>query len=139
MAKKGTTKRKMVDRFNQLFGTHHGSGECTPDPHDPVPFEVPAGLKEPPSIQEQIAQAVHEQLERTKDEEWDSPEEADDFEEEDPEILDFSPYEQHLIDMEYEPDMPGIVEEPPQDTPPADEPPPDDVPRQEQDDSKSAD
>ena len=104
---------KIGKRVKEFFGGHHGRDQPRVDPHDPTPHELFMQETVPLSISEQIAQAVHAQLAAKDDDVWETPEEADDFEEEDPDILDFSPYERHMIETHEEALTPAI-EDPPE-------------------------
>ena len=87
---------------------------------------MPAGATIPPSLSEQIARAVHFEIDRRDNEGFETPDEADDFEEEDPDALDFSPYEEIFEPMIPEPgDMDTPEPDPEPDPPPTpDEPEP---------------
>lgn len=89
--------------------THHGIG---PDPEkcDPTPVEIPIGKGMPPTMAEQIAEAVHAQLSARDNQEFETPEEADDFDEDDPDFLDMSPYERYFHETEIEEMTPSIQE-----------------------------
>ncbi len=71
---------------------HHGG---TPDPenHDETPVEMPLHACRPTPLNELIARMVHQHVEAEKNEGFETFEESNDFEEEDPEVLDMSPYE----------------------------------------------
>lgn len=76
---------------------------------DPTPLEIPLGAGQPPSIQEMIAKYVHETLKKEENLEPESWEEANDFEEEDPDTLVMSSrYElkelEPDLDATYDPD-----------------------------------
>jgi len=89
----------------------YASGEG-PEQLDPTPKEMPAGCFRPKSLQEMMAEMLREHIEASKYEEegFETYEEANDFEEEDPDILEMSPYT--LLEAPEEPIMPK--EPPPQ-------------------------
>lgn len=68
---------------------------------DTTPMELPIGFRRPPSLQEYIARMVRDAVELEKGEEFESWEESDDFEEEDPDTLDFSKYELQELQQEH--------------------------------------
>ena len=74
---------------------HNGVGSDV-EKLDPTPVEMPVGASTPTPLSELIARAVHAQLQAQSEEGYETPEEADDFEEEDPDVLDLTPYEEHL-------------------------------------------
>lgn len=78
----------------------HWGGKPDPEKLDPVPMEMPIGAKTPMPLSEMIARAVHAELDTRDSEGHDSPEEADDFTEEDPETLDMTKYEQHFVEVD---------------------------------------
>lgn len=86
---------------------HHG-GPTEPEKLDTTPVEMPLGYAKPTPISELIARAVHEQIQAQSEEEHETFEEANDFEPEDPDVLDFSAYEIH----EGLDELPAGVEEP---------------------------
>ena len=116
---------------------HWGTGKPDPEKVDPTPIELPAGFEKPPTLSEQIAQAVHWEMNQRGFEGFETPEEADDFEEDpDPDQLDMTPYEQMFeepIFKDLEPDPPD------RDTPPEPDPaepaPPDEASRPDDADS----
>lgn len=64
------------------------------EPVSQVPIELPAGSSEPESLESIFARLLHRHTEDKAMEGFDTPEEADDFELEDPDyMLDMSPYE----------------------------------------------
>ena len=65
---------------------------------DPTPMEMPIGCKTPMALNDMIAMMIRNEVQREKDEPFETPEEADDFEPVDEELLDFSPYELHLME-----------------------------------------
>lgn len=67
---------------------------------DPTPIEMPVGAMRPRSLQDLVAQMVKSAVEAERGEEFESWEESDDFEEEDPDTLDFSAYELQEIQSE---------------------------------------
>lgn len=72
-----------------------------PEENDGVPVEMPLGACRPTPLSELLARAVHEMVQQQTEEDYETPEEADDFEEDDPDTLDFSEYE--FDDVEPEP------------------------------------
>lgn len=62
-------------------------------PLDPTPVEMPIGYTRPRSLQDYIATMVRQAVMAEQEEEFETWEESDDFEEEDPDTLDFSKYE----------------------------------------------
>lgn len=67
---------------------------------DTTPMEIPIGAQRPRSLQDYIATMVRQAVMAEKDEEFETWEESDDFEEEDPDTLDFSRFElQELQDV----------------------------------------
>ena len=105
---------------------------------DTTPMELPAGYTRPRPLSDVIAQMVREAIEVEKGEEYETPEEADDFDMDDEDLmLDFSPYE--LTDLtEEEPlpkptlranEQPETQQEAPQEeiTPPEEHTPPEQV------------
>lgn len=87
-----------------------------PDPEklDTTPVALPVGACQPTPLQDIVARLVREAIELEKDEEFESFEESNDFEEEDPDTLNMSPYE--LTDMTEEFLTPE-AQEAPQETP----------------------
>lgn len=72
-----------------------------PEPlRDTTPIELPLGAHRPRSLQDYIATMVRQAVEAERGEEFESWEDSDDFEEEDPDTLDFSRYE--LQDLQEE-------------------------------------
>lgn len=97
----------------------HWGGTPDVEKLDTTPVELPAGATIPIPLSQQIANAVHAELSVQSREGFDTPEEAEDFEEEDPEALDMSPYEKYFHDIQEEypedsaEDQPEAVSEPP--------------------------
>lgn len=67
---------------------------------DMTPIEMPLGACRPTPLQDLIAHMVRQQVQQESGDEWETPDEADDFEEEEPDTLDMSPYEQIMIEPE---------------------------------------
>lgn len=69
-------------------------GYPDPEPCDPTPVEMPLGYIQPTPLQDLIANMVRQAVSMEQDEEFETMEEADDFELEDEEdmLLDMSPY-----------------------------------------------
>lgn len=104
-------KKDAVERMDRAMNpSHYGIGSDVEE-LDPTPVELPAGATAPPTMSEMIARVVHAKLESQEQEGYDSPEEADDFEEEDPDYLDMTAYEEHLIVTE-EDVLEGLPEAP---------------------------
>ena len=68
------------------------------DDIDNTPIEMPFGARRPETLADTVARMVKAGIEAEKDEEFESIEEADDFEEDDPDTLDMSPYEFEQLD-----------------------------------------
>lgn len=91
------------------FRRMQGAGDR---PADNTPVEMPLGARRAPSLADQIARMVHQAIEAEKGSEYGSWEEEDDFEEEDPDVLDFSKYElqelqEEMAIRDYGPDPDG--------------------------------
>lgn len=68
---------------------------------DPTPMEIPLGAKRPIPLNEMIARFIRDEVQRESAEEFETLEEADDFEPEDEDLLDLSPYEMTAMQAEY--------------------------------------
>lgn len=68
-------------------------GGYPPQEMDETPVEIPIGLSRPTPLQDIIAKMVRQAVEAERGEEFETPEESDDFEPEDENLMDFSPYE----------------------------------------------
>lgn len=68
-------------------------GRPDPEKLDPTPIEVPFSARRPRPLQDVIARMVRDAIAVEKGEEFETFEEANDFEEDDPDTLDLSPYE----------------------------------------------
>ncbi len=80
---------------------------------DTTPIEMPMGAQRPTPIQDIIARMVHNAIETEKGDEYETQEEANDFEPEDETLLDMSPYT--LLDIPEEQILaPEPTEEPPE-------------------------
>lgn len=77
------------------------NGKRDPENLDTTPIEMPLGACRPTPIQDLIARMVRQAIVEEKGIEPETWEESDDFEEEDPDTLDFSRYE--LLDIGEEP------------------------------------
>lgn len=75
-------------------------GGHPPPEMDDTPLEMPLGARRPTPLADIIANSVRLAIEAEKRVEMESPEEADDFSEEDPETLDLSAYELDEIQSE---------------------------------------
>lgn len=67
---------------------------------DTTPVEMPLGASRPTPLQDIVARMVREAVAIEKGEEFETWEEQNDFDEEDPDTLDLSPYELQEIDHE---------------------------------------
>jgi hypothetical protein len=68
--------------------------EDSREPLNSTPMEMPMGYEAPESLESMVARMLHEDRVRQSAQGYDSPEEADDFEDEDPDfLLDMSRYE----------------------------------------------
>ena len=76
-----------------------------PDPEvlDDTPVAMPLSACRPPNLTEQIAKMVRAAIQEERQDEMETFEEANDFEEEDPEAIDLSPYELTPMQAEYDP------------------------------------
>lgn len=102
----------------------------SPDPEilDDTPLEMPLGARRPTPLHDIIARMVRDAVSQETGDVWETPEEADDFEEEDPDTLDFSPYEfDELSEEFFDPPEDPVPPEPQQtgDAPDPNEPEPD--------------
>ena len=84
---------------------------------DPTPMEMPLGARMPESLQDTIARMVRVAVQEETNEELESWDEANDFTEDDPDVLDFSPYEFDDLEQEGNPfiemkDAPEPTDEP---------------------------
>lgn len=75
-----------MGHFNRMQGPPEPELDCTP-------IELPLNARRPRSLQDYIATMVQHAVMAERGEEMESWEESDDFEEEDPDTLDFSRYE----------------------------------------------
>lgn len=73
---------------------------CPEEPEDNTPLEMPLGRHRPLSLQDFIARSVRDALAAESGEDFETWEESDDFEEDDPDTLDFSRYELHETSLE---------------------------------------
>lgn len=110
--------KKETERCQKTVDMFRGSTdfpEC-----DDTPVEMPVGYKQPTSLQDFIAQAVRTAVSQETEDEFDSIEEADDFEvDSDDGLLDFSPYElTELQDEEPILETPTPIKEAPQEEAP---------------------
>lgn len=71
---------------------------------DTTPLELPAGVTAPRPLADVIARMVRDAIQEEKGEEFETPEEADDFDMDDDELLDLSPYE--MTDLTEEEPLP---------------------------------
>jgi len=74
-----------------------------PDPEvlDDTPIEMPLNARMPRPLQDLIASMIRQEIETQGSEEFETIEEADDFEEDDPDTLDLSRYEFEDMKEEY--------------------------------------
>jgi hypothetical protein len=89
---------------NKPLPPQHWTAGPDPEDLDLTPVEMPLGACRPEPLEQIISRMVRAAVEEERGEEFETPEEAEDFEEEDPEVLGLSPYE--LVDMKPEPDVP---------------------------------
>lgn len=98
---------------------------------DTTPIAMPAGYAVPTPLQDIIARMVRNAVEQEREEEFETLEESDDFDIDDDELLDLSPYE--LADLQDE--FPMLTAErpvePDQGDSPSSEGPPDPTPESE--------
>ncbi len=80
-----------------------GNPKGDPEKLDPTPMAVPMGYSQPPPLQDLIAKMVRTAIEIEKGEEFETMDEAEDFEEEESDLLDMSPYEFIEIQEDYDP------------------------------------
>lgn len=83
-----------------------------PDPEDldTTPIEMPLGARRPTPIHELIARMVKEAVATETNEDYETFDESNDFDEEDPDTIDLSPYE--LVPMtEQELDLAALGDE----------------------------
>ncbi|AXL15460.1 hypothetical protein [Microviridae sp.] len=85
---------------------------------DPTPMELPAGYATPRPLAEVIAGMVRQAVEAEKGEEFETPEEADDFDMDDDDLLDMSPYELNELTEQEPLPKPHVKAETPPVTPP---------------------
>lgn len=65
-----------------------------PEEHDDTPVEIPAALKQPETMQEMLARLIAERVAgQAQAQGFDTWEEDEDFEDEDPNLLDMTKYE----------------------------------------------
>ncbi len=94
-----------------------------------TPVEMPIGYMRPTPLQDLIAKMVRAAVINEEKEEFETEEESDDFEEENPELLDMSPYtltnlqEEEPISQE-DPDPPDVLQPTPDLSPTGDPPDP---------------
>jgi hypothetical protein len=84
---------------------------------DPTPIELPAGYMHPTPLPELIARMVKEAIEEEKGESYETIEDADDFDVDDDDLLDLSPYELTELHDEEPLEKPTISAEQPAETP----------------------
>ena len=109
MSKKKATRKRSPSRGQGEAKTLHPRfhGHSTVDDLDRTPVAIPLGAGEPASMEDMIARMVRQAMQIEKAEEFETIEEAGDFEEEDPDTLDMSKYEFSEIQDWYEiPDQP---------------------------------
>ncbi len=98
---------------------------------DNTPVDMPIGMERPPSMRELVQEYVEGALsQRAQDEQMGTFEEEDDFEADDPDLLDLSGFEVFEHPMAEEDEAGTVVasEDPPVDAPAASEPPPTEPP-----------
>lgn len=98
----------------------HWGGTPDPEDLDDTPVEMPISACRPTPLNELIARAVQQAFESEGNDQVESWDEANDFEEEDPDALDMSPYEltelhpEPLPSAEIEADKPSEAPEAPE-------------------------
>lgn len=85
-------------------------------PMDTTPVEMPMGYITPTPLHDLIASMVRQAVEEEKDDEFETIEEADDFDMPDDELLDMSPYEFDDLVEEEPLEAPQTPSEAPQET-----------------------
>lgn len=100
-------------------------GEPDQEKLDTTPVEMPLGYTRPTPLQDLIATMVRDAVQQENQEDFETLEEADDFEEEDPELLDMSRYE--LTELNEEVPLADLAEDPQAPEEPVDPPPNDQV------------
>lgn len=75
-------------------------GNHAPQKLDTTPIEMPLSAMRPTPIQDIIARMVQNAIQIEKGDEYETQEEANDFEEEDTDLLDLSPYTLKAIEDE---------------------------------------
>lgn len=108
--------KKTEETRREALNTMFRSRGSDPEPCDPNPVEMPLGYCRPTPLQDMIANMVRQAIEIEKDDNYESIEEADDFEEESDELLDLSPYT--FDDVVEELQSPAQLEPDPTPTPP---------------------
>lgn len=73
-------------------------GRPNPENVDMTPIEMPLGACRPTPLQDLIASMVRSHMQAESGDEFGTPEDEDDFYEDDPETLDMSPYEQLMVE-----------------------------------------
>lgn len=126
MSKKTKPRKNVIGQAADREGLARFAGMARPlryghrdvEELDTTPIEVPLGACRPTPLQDLIAQMVRQQIESETDQEYGSMEDEDDFEEEDPDTLDFSAYDLTNIDEELPWEAATLEESPPQDPDP---------------------
>lgn len=115
-----SAKKVLDDTFGEGKYPAHWGGKLGPDGLDRTPVEMPVGYDEPLSLEEMIAKFVATEL-QSSDDEFETWEEADDFEIEDAEqeLLDMSPYTLTDVQDEVPPEYQADAAPAEQDAPPA--------------------
>ena len=79
-----------MSKLPNRYGNPHGD----PEELDTTPVELPAGYREPQSLNEMLAAMVQQAIQKEEKQEFESYEEANDFEPDEEEgLLDMSPYQ----------------------------------------------
>ncbi len=81
--------------------SHWGNPKGDPENVDTTPIEMPLGAMRPTPLQDIVARMVREAVESEKGDEFETFEESNDFEEEDPDVMDFTPYEMTAMQDEH--------------------------------------
>lgn len=96
----------------------HWGGDPQPEKNSGIPVEMPTSCRRPDSLESMIAKYVHAHVQRESKEELETWEDADDFDEQDPDTLEMTKYEftdmPEPMDPTYDP---YYRPEPPQEAP----------------------
>jgi hypothetical protein len=87
-------------------------------PMDVTPVEMPIGYQQPTPLHQLMAKMIRDAIQAEKNEEMETFEEADDFEEEDPDTLNLQGYEFAEIQEDYVDQGAALVDPSPDPEPP---------------------